>query len=755
MDRTQITIRKTIAISFGINFLLAFIAIIPFVIKEQGAFSLGTDYDAIFMPIYNSCRESILNGEVFWNWRFDLGTDFIGSNSFFALGSPFFWITFLFPKVDYLYIGGWMFILKYAVTGMTSGLYMQRFVEKKQYVIIGSILYAFSGFQCANLMMGGFHDVVALFPLMLYGVEVLVMDRKRGQFALIVCINALVNYYFFVGEVIFLVIYFVLRFGDEGWEKIKKVFNCIFEGVVGILMAGILFYPAVVFILQNPRSNKSLAVSEWFLTDRREMLKLFRSFLFPGEMMQQWSCVREYDWSSCSAYLPMIGLVLVLCYILKSIKKKDWLKRILILSIIFMLVPVLGSIFTLMTDVYCRWYYMPLLLFALASAKVMENDSQSVIVKVGLLITLIMVFSIVGFEWWNKNYFQLIYVRNAYIVMNVIGVLGAALTCIIPILFRKKKGRYIAWLVMICIFSVFTTAFTCKRYQDVRGYEGSEYQKKLATIREFGELIETNTSPYRLYNLDNIMASILNMSQSGSSYSNVQGTIFELWDTLGEKRRVVCPDIPNGYYDLVGAKYRISSQPLDEEGWELLGKKESDDGSIFFYEKEDVRSIGVTYSTYMLSDDFLKSPKENRAEIMQSAIIVDPAEEKRVVDVLKKYDETAGLGQQHNIFNFIRDKKEFTCSVESDNDRFLVFSVPYAKGWTAYVNGNKEEILNTNGFMAVKVHEGINNVRMTYFNSDLLVGGGMTIVGILLWVTILFAGTGKNRKCVHINNRTN
>ena len=42
--------------------------------------------------------------------------------------------------------------------------------------------------------------------------------------------------------------------------------------------------------------------------------------------MNSQSCIKEYDWTSWSAYLPMIGLSLVLCYIIKN--WKNWLGRI-------------------------------------------------------------------------------------------------------------------------------------------------------------------------------------------------------------------------------------------------------------------------------------------------------------------------------------------------------------------------------------------------------------------------------------------
>ena len=53
----------------------------------------------------------------------------------------------------------------------------------------------------------------------------------------------------------------------------------------------------------------------------RDYLQAVRAF-FSWELMNAQSCIKEYDWSSWSAYLPMTGLALPLCHILK---KRDWL----------------------------------------------------------------------------------------------------------------------------------------------------------------------------------------------------------------------------------------------------------------------------------------------------------------------------------------------------------------------------------------------------------------------------------------------
>ena len=244
-------------ISLGLCFAIAFLSFGYFIWEGDGVFTLMTDFRAQQIPFSIGLNDAIKNANFGWQWNVDLGTNMIGAYSFYNLGSPFFWFSLLFPAEMFPYLVGWIYMLKYAVAGMTAYFYIGRFVEKKDCAVLGAVLCAFSGFQTVNLLFYHFHEVVAFFPLMLLGLEKLVVDRKKGLFAAAVFLNCLLNYYFFAGEVIFLIIYFICRFGLKK-ESIVGIFQCCLEGVMGIGMAAFLFLPSVIFIQGNPDAGSSL-----------------------------------------------------------------------------------------------------------------------------------------------------------------------------------------------------------------------------------------------------------------------------------------------------------------------------------------------------------------------------------------------------------------------------------------------------------------------------------------------------------------
>jgi uncharacterized membrane protein YfhO len=68
----------------------------------------------------------------------------------------------------------------------------------------------------------------------------------------------------------------------------------------------------------------------------------------------------------------------------------------------------------------------------------------------------------------------------------------------------------------------------------------------------------------------------------------------------------------------------------------------------------------------------------------------------------------------------------------------MVFSIPYSKGWSAYVNGKKTKLLRANTmFMALPLKAGFYNIELKYFTPGLKLGMILSIVGFLLFGWIL------------------
>ena len=434
---------------FGINFAMAFLAFIYFIVRGGGLFTQSYDFNAQELSFNMLANQAIKNGDVFWNWNIDIGSDFVETYSFYNIGSPFFWITLLFPASAFPYIVGWVYMLKYAVAGLLSYIFIKRFVKNRHAALIGSMLYAFSGFQSCNLLFYHFHDVVALFPLLLIGLEKLQTEKKKGIFAFAVFINCLVNYFFFIGEVFFIIIYYVVRFLVPEWKEVKKqvkitalkVTNCIIEGVIGVMMAGVLFVPSILSVLNNPRVGEHINGNEALVYNTENVLQIIKGLFFPSEGMQSQASITEMNWYSIAAYLPLVGMFLVLAYVMN--KKKDWISNLLKVSLVIACIPLLNNLFVMFTrEYYRRWYYMPILIMALASALVIEKREEFKIKK-PFIITMIFMAGYVAYMAlypWNYSNTEESGVRNMklFLAIAVVALGGVILTYLL----HKKAGHH-------------------------------------------------------------------------------------------------------------------------------------------------------------------------------------------------------------------------------------------------------------------------------------------------------------------------
>ncbi len=372
MESPAVKTRHELLKIFGIGVLVGGISFAWSIILNGGLFSLAGDFNAQQIPFAMAGNDAIKAGQWGWAWFLDLGSGFIGGQSFYTLGNPSFWISLLFPSSWFMYVVGWLYALKYAVATLTAYMYIRQYVKNFRTASIGALLYAFSGFMATNLLFYHFHDVVALFPLMLVTLDGIMLRKRKGLFIFAVFINAVVNYYFIIGEIIFLAAYYIIRYLVPDFRaNIKKLLQILFEGALGCLLGAALLVPSFLFTIQNPRVTVDYTGSNSGVFTFERYLYILKGLLFPGEVMSHQCAVIRTNFSSCNAYLPMVGLVLVIAFL--SLHKKHWVSRMLKFSLVMAVVPFFNASFSLFAGLYCRWYYMPLLIMALASAIVLER----------------------------------------------------------------------------------------------------------------------------------------------------------------------------------------------------------------------------------------------------------------------------------------------------------------------------------------------------------------------------------------------
>ncbi len=775
--------------AFFYTLIMACVLLLPFVIVDGGYFIFYGDFNAQQIPFYKTCIRAIQEGNFGWNWQTDLGANFIGSYSFYTLGSPFFWLAVLLPASISHYLMAPLLALKLALSSLFAFIYIRRFVRKPDSALVGGILYAFSGFSLYNIFFNHFHEAIVFFPLLLVGLEELVVNKRRGVFVLAVALNAFVNYYFFIGECVFLVIYFIVRLScDRRFRIGAGDFFCLaFESVVGVALAGALFVPSIFQVLDVPRSTNMLIGSEFMFYEYEQRYGLIlEAMFFPTDVAARNSMFPEAEarWSSVALYLPMFSMAGAAAFFRGA--KKHWIKPLLTVCLIMMMVPGLNSAFTLFNSSFSmRWLYMAELILSLATVMALERCSYSEL-KFGFnfcmvaagLVAVIALFSPAR----DKENEELIYPR----IITDIGV-SVPLQLLILALFMVFLGLLIHEVKRGRTSSFAKTTLTLTIISSmVLGYYYVGYGRTLGPqIGRFNNVVESvpeieDDSFYRIEAAasENNANMFWDMSGLRSFISVVPGSTFELYQLLGDARSVnsqpknemyALRSLTNVKYLLVphyANKEKAESTVEELEIYEFLITK----GDYDIYINNYAMPMGFAYDSYVTYAEAEKHSSVDK--LMCRAVVLNDGQIEKYSDILTKLPaadlpkvskERFVLDAQERISAGVTDftiteNGGFSAAASYPQDELVVFSVPYDRGWSAYVNGSPTTVEKVNGgFVAGRVPAGDSRIVFSYTTPGLwegliLTAGGAVLYGFYMLIQYAIMRR-KPRKYAHLYDR--
>lgn len=786
--------------TFLIAILVASAFFVPYMLMSEGYFIFYGDFNVQQIPFYQECHKAIREGNIFWSWTTDLGANFIGSYSFYLLGSPFFWLTLPFPNSFVPYLMGPLLILKFGCAALTAYMYIRRFTRTPEAARLGGILYAFSGFSVYNIFFNHFHEAIILFPLLLLSLELLITENRRFGFALIVFLCAIANYFFFFGMVVFTVIYYFVRVFSKSIKfKISRFAVLCFEAVLGLCLAALLLLPSYLAIADNYRlSNHLLGWSAIMYGKEQIYGNILQCFFFPPDIPARpvFFPGAEVKWSSLGGWLPLFSMVGVFAWF--SQKKGHWLKRIIGICIFMALVPVLNSAFyAFNTAYYARWFYMPILMMCLATVVLTEdrtvNWSSSYKWVMGITLA---TAAVIGFFPQKNSDGKLIFGLYSQgsdaddKFMYSMRFLGTCLISIISLIIlglllkllkKNCKAFYKAALPVVCIISII--------YANVFIASGRSHSYDIKEV-VIDQLIEAEVDleddgEFRVdvYGGVDNTSMYLGLPGINAFHSIVPASVFEFYDYIGVDRSVGSRPDTEVYAirPLLSVKYLLNRKDGNSFINEVSKETEmpdytylKTDSGYYIYENENYIPYGFSYDYYM-SEDFCEGYVENlRPNLMLKAMLLTDEQIKKygylmenledipLATVLEEDSTALSLSEEamkidcDNLrktaaYYFKTDNNGFTAKIERDKESLVFFSVPYDKGWTATVNGRSAEIEKVNaGFMAVKVNAGDSEIRFNYMTPGLFTGIKISTVAAIVFVIyiISFAIYSKN----HLSN---
>lgn len=754
--------------AFLIALATACVLIIPFIIFDGGVFYYYGDFNVQEIPFYQMVHDAVKSGSLGWNTTTDLGSDLISSYSFYLLGSPFFWATIPFPSEFVPYLIGPLLILKFSFASLSAYLYLKRYVRHGQFAVLGGLLYAFSGFSFYNVFFFHFHEPMIMFPLLLAALDSFLFDKRRGVFAPAVFFACTVNYYFFTGQVLFVIIYFFMLVFTKTYKfSFKEFLLLAVEVITGFLASAFILLPSILGIMGNPRLDTlpngwdSLVHS----SPQRYWLSV-ASFFFPADMpaFPTFTPDSNCKWASVAGWLPLVGMTGAIAYL--QLKNRDWIKKIISLLIVMAFVPVLNSAFQMFNSsiYYARWYYMLVLMLTLATIRAFESYkadwgravrwSAGITLAMTLLIGLMPKVTTVTTDDVETKEWSVGIAADTrrfwiYALIALVCILGFVL------IFKKfgfrTRAFYVTTSITLCLTILLTSGFIIAA--------GTAYSSTLKPIREsiinkrdaiHIDDLDDDSVRSDFYECPDNTAMFWQLKSINCFQSSVSTSIMEFYESLGMTRDVASRPDTNMYgirallsckylFDYMGDDADISKSFTEKNGktkmpyWKLL---KAENGFRIF-ENTCYIPMGFTYDSFITNEEFELVNNSHKTEAILYSMVLSREQMKKYASVTgytdEKYEELYGKEpekfksivesysygkeaykkicdrhRENSCSQFCYTNNGFTAEFDNTggNENLLFFSVPYSEGFTAYVNGSKTDVEKVNnGLMAVLIPE--------------------------------------------------
>ena len=376
------------------TFFLVFMGVMFFayaLVTNLLTIPLSGDYVLQQIPFYLNGYDDwwhfFTTGEfVLWDSSTYLGSNHIGSNSFYYYLNPFFMPILLFPRALVPQGMAVLMIGKMVLAALFFRLYLKYQGVKEDHSRIFAMAYGFSGWMVYYLWFNHFMEAAVVFPLVLLGVEKLLKEKTITFLAASLFLMGITNYFFLVSTSFTAVFYAGFRYVQTLPKRsLRDSIAIIGLGFVaflsGLLMSAFVFLPSVLVAVTSDRVDGA-----WYLDrllvyfDAEDWDNVWRmltvwqnsnaveepynkfypliSFLFPTVSNRSSTLFRtsSYDNTISSLFMYTPLTLLLVPSLIHSLKQKKWSHWIGLGLILFMLfTPITYQLVHGFTIDYGRW----------------------------------------------------------------------------------------------------------------------------------------------------------------------------------------------------------------------------------------------------------------------------------------------------------------------------------------------------------------------------------------------------------------
>ena len=842
-----IEINKNRILSGNIIYLIALVLplaiyLVLFGIKGISPFGhyvyLSSDMYHQYCPFFSEMNNKLQNGgSLLYSWNIGLGTNFTALFAYY-ISSPLNFLLAFTPHSMTAPLMDMIIVIKMMLASLFFTIYIsKRFKSKSVMIVIFALFYCMSGYIAAFAWNIMWLDCVAVFPLVMLGLERLVYKKRPFLFIIALGLSVIFNYYISIMVVFSAIIYFVclLFVFDRSGERfavIKRIVLFLISCAVAAGLSAVLLLPEIHAFGLSASSSSTFPSN----------FKAYHSFL--QEFSRHMTYTPSYTWLK---HYPNIycGIFSVALLPLFFLSKKIAAKRKIIMGVILGIF--LFSFMFNVPEYIWHGFHFPnclparqsfiYIFFVLimgyeAVSHFKHTRTRDILISAEICAALLVVFAIAYHgdksvaDDDNFTYSITLILLNA-------AFLGAYF--ILFILFRRKTS--VRLFATIGLFAVAVTECSTHMFNTGLGLVNyNDYQKNDENYAEILRRLKNENTDTDFYRVDQEAARTAN---DGSWYNYRSVNAFSSTSTAGVSdfyKSFGTKAAMNSYQRLgatsfldmlLSSKYIVST--VEIQGDDPLKQYHFDHNGLYVYKNDYTLPLGYLIPESLAAQEPEKSASVSSAINHQNQVFEDAVGISELftvhsdIDGVKEYkfkaradghyymtcrstlpesitvtvNEGTAISfsdiKKHNRLldmGYIKKDAEvqitsedditgFTAYLDTDkliegykkiepsglkissisdsevrgrftadrSDRYM-FTIPYEKGWSVYVDGKEAETSPAMGaFLSVNVEAGEHDVELRYMPYGLMPGIAITLAStgvVAAWMIVY--NIRKNRR---------
>ncbi len=221
-----------------------------------------------------------------YDFSLGMGAGIIPTLHYYCIGDPFCLLSALVPMRFSSAAYGFLIFVRLYLAGIFFILYARYTGRRGLGLVAGALSYVFCGYALfAAVRHPFFINPMITFPLLLYGVEKIMREKKAATFGVVVAVTVGSNFYFAYMQGAFVCIYVFFRYAFFRKDRsIKGILGyavpIVVSGLAGIATASAIFIPVVLAMFSSGRNGQPISSNG--LYSLYYYVKLVTSFLVPG-----------------------------------------------------------------------------------------------------------------------------------------------------------------------------------------------------------------------------------------------------------------------------------------------------------------------------------------------------------------------------------------------------------------------------------------------------------------------------------------